>query len=89
MEVTVGRTHPKIMYIKGIHNTVADAVFQLEYNYPVLNPTNEYTCTMLGVSTKEESAHRWKFFSHHWQSYNESNTYMQLLCIAMIKVFAN
>jgi hypothetical protein len=33
---------PKIMYIKGIHNTVADAISQLDYN-PKLNITNDYT----------------------------------------------
>jgi hypothetical protein len=32
---------PEIMYIKGIHNTVADTIFQLEYD-PELNKTNEY-----------------------------------------------
>jgi hypothetical protein len=33
---------PEIIYIKGIHNTVADAILQLEYD-PKLNKTNEYT----------------------------------------------
>ena len=78
----------KIIYIKGIHNTVADAVSQLEYN-PKLNPTNDYTHTTLGVSTKEEHMLRWKSFLHHCQSYNESSVYMQALCIPMNKVFAN
>ncbi len=31
---------PKIVYIKGIHNTVADAVLQLEYD-PRINQTAE------------------------------------------------
>jgi hypothetical protein len=31
---------PKIVYIKGIHNTVADAVFRLEYD-PSVNQTAE------------------------------------------------
>ena len=31
---------PKIVYIKGIHNTVADAVLQLEYD-PIVNQTAE------------------------------------------------
>jgi hypothetical protein len=39
---------PQMMYIKGIHNTVADAISQLDYN-PQLNKTNEYTHAMLGV----------------------------------------
>ena len=79
---------PKIIYIEGIHNTVADAVFRLEYN-PKLNPTDEHTHAMLGVSTKEESAHRWKLFLHYWQSYNKSNVYTQTCCISMNKVLAN
>ena len=31
---------PKIVYIKGIHNTIADAVLQLEYD-PSVNGTAE------------------------------------------------
>ena len=37
-----------------IHNTVADAISQLEYN-PKLNTNNEYTHVMLGVSSEEMS----------------------------------
>ncbi len=48
---------PKIIYIKGIHNTVADAIFQLEYD-PKLNKTNEYTHAMIGVESEELSAQR-------------------------------
>jgi hypothetical protein len=52
--------HPNIMgarcscsqYIKGVHNTVADAIFQLEYA-PNLNKTNEYTHAMLGVEPED------------------------------------
>jgi hypothetical protein len=43
---------PKIMHIKGIHNTVTDAILQLEYD-PQLNKTNEYTHAMLGVEPEE------------------------------------
>ena len=32
---------PEIIYIKGIHNTVADAILRLDYD-PKLNLTNEY-----------------------------------------------
>ncbi len=45
---------PKIIYIKGIHNTVADAFLQLEYD-PKLNKINEYTHAMLGVEPEELS----------------------------------
>jgi hypothetical protein len=46
---------PEVMYIKGIHNTVANAILQLEYD-PKLNKTNEYTHGMLGVEPEELSA---------------------------------
>ncbi len=46
---------PKIIYIKGIHNTVADAILRLEYD-PKLNKTNEYTHAMLGVELEKLSA---------------------------------
>ncbi len=40
-----------IMYIKGIHNTVADAISQLDYD-PKLNTTNDCTHAMLGVEQR-------------------------------------
>jgi hypothetical protein len=48
---------PKIIYIMGIHNTVADVILQLEYD-PKLNKTNEYTDAMLGVEPEELSMQR-------------------------------
>ncbi len=49
---------PKIVYIKGIHNTVADAISRLEYD-PKLNKTNEYTHAMLDVEPEELSTQQW------------------------------
>ncbi len=46
---------PQIIYIKEIHNTVADAILQLDYD-PNLNKTNEYTHAMLGVELEVLSA---------------------------------
>ncbi len=46
---------PKIIYIKGIHNTAADAISRLDYD-PKLNTTNNYTHAMLGVKLVELSA---------------------------------
>ena len=60
---------PDIIYIKGIHNTVADALSRLGYD-PKLNTTNEYTHAMLGVEPEELTAQTWKSFAHHWRSYN-------------------
>ncbi len=55
---------PKIIYIKGIHNSLVDAISQLDYD-PKLNTTNNYTHAMLGVEPEELSAQRWKSFAHH------------------------
>ncbi len=80
---------PEKIYIKGIHNTVADTILRLEYD-PKLNKTNEYTHAMLGVEPdKELSAQRWIFFAHHWRSYNEDSTPTQAHCFHMNEVIAN
>jgi hypothetical protein len=79
---------PKIIYIKGIYNTVEDAILQLE-NDPKLNKTNKYTHAMLGVEPEELSAQRWKSFAHHWCSYNETSMPMHAYCFHMNEVFAN
>ena len=78
---------PKI-YIKGIHNTVADAISRLDYN-PQLKKTNEYTHAMLGVEPEKLTAQQWKSFAHHWRSYNESSMPTQAYCFHMNEVFAN
>jgi hypothetical protein len=46
---------PEIIYIKGIHNTVENAISGLDYD-PKLRKTNEYTHPMLGVEPEELSA---------------------------------
>jgi hypothetical protein len=56
---------PDIVYIKGVHNTVADAISRLEYN-PTLNPTNEVPT---GKPSTDPS--KWKTVAKHWQHYNE------------------
>jgi hypothetical protein len=45
---------PKIICIKGIHNTVADAISKQEYN-PKLNATNNYTHATLDAEPEELS----------------------------------
>jgi hypothetical protein len=45
---------PEIDYIKGVQNTVADAISRLEYN-PVQNSTNEYS--RHGASTYRRAKH--------------------------------
>ncbi len=79
---------PKLIHVKGIHNTVADAILQLEHD-PKLNKTNEYTHAILGVGTEELSAQQWKSFVHHWQSYNNTSMPTQAHCFHMNEVFTN
>jgi hypothetical protein len=64
---------PKMIHIQVIHNTVADAISQLEYD-PKLNKTNEYTHAILGVESEELSVQQWKSFALHWHSYNETSS---------------
>jgi hypothetical protein len=53
---------PEIIYIKGKHNTVADAISRLDYD-PKVNSTNEYNHAMHWMSTKETTSQRWLIFS--------------------------
>ncbi len=61
---------PKIVYIKGIHNTVADAISQLDYD-PKLNSTNEYNHATHVMSTNKEACQKWLMCSIFWSCYNE------------------
>jgi hypothetical protein len=63
---------PEIVYIKGIHNSVADAISQLDYN-PKVNPTSEFNYSTFSVPAKGETTTQWKTFSKLWRSYNEHN----------------
>jgi hypothetical protein len=79
---------PKTIYIKGIHNTVVDAISQLDFK-PKLNITNNYIRATLGVVPEELSTQQWKLFLHHWQSYNKSSASTQAHCFQMNEVSAN
>jgi len=57
---------PEIIYIKGIHNTVADAISQLEYT-PNINATNEQNFANFAKFTVDSQ--HWKRFSTLWHSY--------------------
>jgi hypothetical protein len=78
----------EIIYIKGIHNTVADAISQLDYD-PKLNTTNEYNHATHVMSTKVESNQRWMMFSKFWSCYNETQDPDETNTIEMNHVFAN
>ncbi len=56
---------PKIVYIKGIHNTIADAVLQLEYD-PSVNWTAESFHTMKVRNRKSCQKQSWLTVSKNW-----------------------
>jgi hypothetical protein len=62
---------PEIIYIKGIHNTVADAISQLDYD-PKLNSTNKYNHATHVKSGKKEANQKWSMCSKFWSRYNET-----------------
>jgi hypothetical protein len=80
---------PKIIYIVGIHNTVADAISQLDYD-PKVNSTNEYNHAIHGMSTKEATRQRWLMFSKLWSCYSEAQDDPdETNTIQLNEVFAN
>ncbi len=80
---------PKINYIKGIHNTVADTIFQLDYD-PKVDSTNEYNHATHVMSTKKEASQKWLMFTKLWSCYNEAQDDPDdINTIQMNQVFAN
>ncbi len=79
---------PKIVYIKGIPNTVADAIFLLAYN-PEVNPTSEFNYSTFGIPAKRETIVIWKAFSKLWHCYNKNNPGNETQECNLNKVFAN
>jgi hypothetical protein len=56
---------PKIVYIKDIHNTVADTISQLEYD-PSVNQTAESNHMMKVRNSKRSQRQSWMTVSKHW-----------------------
>jgi hypothetical protein len=56
---------PEIVYIKGIHNTIADAILQLEYD-PSVNQTAESYLMTKVESLKCSQRQNWMAVSKHW-----------------------
>jgi hypothetical protein len=79
---------PEIIYIKGIHNTVADAISRLDYD-PKLNLANEYNHAMHVMSPKEEGCQKWLMFSQFWTCYNKTQDPVETNTTQMNHVFAN
>ncbi len=56
---------PEIVYIKGIHNTVADAISQLEYDPSVNQTAESYHMTKIRNS-KRRQRQNWMTVLKHW-----------------------
>jgi hypothetical protein len=67
MEVISEKYRPKIVYIKGIHNTVADAISRLEYDSNI-NPTPESYYMTKVKSSKRSQRQNWMAISNHWRN---------------------
>jgi hypothetical protein len=58
---------PEIVYIKGIHNTVADAISGLEYDHSVNQTAENYHSTKVKKrSSKRSQRQSWTTVSKHW-----------------------
>jgi hypothetical protein len=79
---------PEIVCIKGIHNTVADAISQLDYN-PEVNLTSKFNYSTFGIPAKGETIVIWKAFPKLWCCYNENNPGNETKECNLNKVFAN
>ncbi len=81
---------PEIVYIKGIHNTVTDAISRLEYN-PVQNLTNEYSHSTMRIPTGEPTANpsQWMTLSKHWRRYMQGCAVARTDAADLSAVFAN
>ncbi len=79
---------PEIIYIKGIHNTVADAISQLDYD-PQLNTTNECNHATHVKSTKVESKQKWMMFTKFWSCFTETQGPDETNTIEINHVFTN
>jgi hypothetical protein len=58
---------PKIVYIIGIHNTIADAISWLEYDPSVNRTAENYHLSKVKVNSSQSSLRQnWKTVSKHW-----------------------
>ena len=79
---------PEIIYIKRIHNTVAEVISRLDYD-PKLNTTNEYNHATHVKSTKVTSNHHWMMFLKFWSCFNKTQDPDDVNPIKINQVFAN
>ena len=57
---------PEIVYIKGIHNTVADAISRLEYDPSVNKTAESYLMTKVKGNSRSVQRQNWLTLSKHW-----------------------
>jgi hypothetical protein len=57
---------PEIVYFKGIHNTVTDAISRLEYGPSVNQTTGSYFMTKVNKNSKCSQSHNWMAVSKQW-----------------------
>jgi hypothetical protein len=57
---------PKIVYIKGIHNTIADAISRLEYDTSVNRTAESYLMTKVKENSTSIQRQNWLAVSKHW-----------------------
>ncbi len=57
---------PKIVHIKGTHNTVADAISRLEYDPSVNQTAESYFMTKVNKNSKHSQRQKWMAVSKHW-----------------------
>ena len=81
---------PEIVYIKGIYNTVTDAISSLEYN-PMQNLTNEYTHITVRIPMGEPTMNptKWKTFSKQWRRCMQGSATASTDASHLNAVFAN
>ncbi len=65
---------PKIVYIKGIHNTIADAISRLEYDPGVNRTAESYLMTKVKGNSRSIQRQNWLAFSKHWCKLETDNT---------------
>ncbi len=57
---------PEIVYIKGIHNTIADAISRLEYDPSVNKTAEHYSMTKVKGNSQSVQRQNWLTLSKHW-----------------------
>ncbi len=65
---------PKIVYIKGIHNTIADAISQLEYDPSVDWTAESYLMMEVKGNSRSVQRQNWLVVSKHWCNIETDNT---------------